>query len=98
MKIHVLRDYSGAEGTDADKNVRAGSTHTVTRARAAELKAVGLVEIVGDDPHPDDEKETEEVSEQKPEGGEKVAQPVTTKVMPTTPNKAAPKVASKPKG
>lgn len=49
MKIKVLRDYSGKEGTDVDKNVFAGSEHHVSRARGAELFASGLVEILSDD-------------------------------------------------
>ena len=88
MKIKVLRDYSGAEGTDVDKNVIAGSTYIVTRARAAELKAVGLVEIVGDDAHPDDEKE-EEVAE------EKQAAPIVNKQATAPKNKAQAKAADK---
>ena len=88
MKIKVLRDYSGAEGTDVDKNVIAGSTHIVTRGRAAELKAVGLVEIVGDDAQPDDEKE-EEVAE------EKQAAPIGNKQASAPKNKAQAKAADK---
>ena len=87
MKIKVLRDYSGAEGTDVDKNVIAGSTHIVTRARAAELKKVGLVEIIGDDVHPDDEQE-EEVEE-------KQAAPIVNKQAAAPKNKARPKAADK---
>lgn len=88
MKIKVLRDYSGAEGTDVDKNVIAGSTHIVTRARAAELKKVGLVEIIGDDVHPDDEQE-EKVAE------EKQAAPIVNKQAAAPKNKAQPKAANK---
>ncbi|EPR14202.1 hypothetical protein M527_29250 [Sphingobium indicum IP26] len=91
MKIKVLRDYSGAEGTDVDKNVIAGSTHIVTRARAAELKAVGLVEIVGEDEHPDDGKEDEEVDEKK-------IQPIANKAAHAPRNKAEPKANDKTKG
>ncbi|MEE4452869.1 hypothetical protein [Novosphingobium resinovorum] len=81
--IKVKRDYSGAEGTDVDKNVFAGSKHTVTRARAAELKAVGLVEIISDEAHPDDDKE-EAVSDQKSE-----PKPISNKAAPVASNKAA---------
>jgi hypothetical protein len=91
MKIKVLRDYSGQEGTDVDKNVFAGSKHVVTRGRAAELKAVGLAEIIGDDPHTDDEEEDVE-------GAEKQIQPITNKAAPVPANKAAPKAADKEKG
>lgn len=49
MKIKVLRDYSGEEGTDPDKNVEAGSEHIVTRARGNALFANGLVEILEDE-------------------------------------------------
>lgn len=49
MKIKVLRDYSGEEGTDPDKNVEAGSEHIVTRARGHALAANGLVEILEDE-------------------------------------------------
>ena len=90
MKIKVLRDYSGAEGTDVDKNVAAGSTHIVTRARAAELKAVGLVEIVGEDEHPDDGKEEEEMDE-------KQIKPIANKQAPAPRNKAEPKANDKGK-
>ncbi|UIJ43719.1 hypothetical protein LZK98_11520 [Sphingomonas cannabina] len=82
MKIKVLRDYSGQEGTDVDKNVLAGSEHVVTRARAAELLAVGLVEAVGDDEHPDDAEAKE---------GEKAMQPIANKAAPTHQNKAVAK-------
>ena len=88
MKIKVLRDYSGAEGTDVDKNVLAGSTHIVTRARAAELKAVGLVKIIGDDVHPKDEQE-EQVAE------EKQAAPIVNKQAGAPKNKADPQSADK---
>ena len=88
MKIKVLRDYSGAEGTDVDKNVIAGSTHIVTRARAAELKKVGLVEIIGDDVHPDDEQE-DEVAEVKQ------AAPIVNKQAAAPKNKARSKAADK---
>lgn len=86
--IKILRDYSGAEGTDADKNVFAGATHTVTRARAAELKAVGLAEIVSDEAHPDDE-------ENKAMSEEKQAQPIANKQAPAPKNKSAPKAEDK---
>lgn len=49
MKIKVLRDYSGEEGTDLDKNVEAGSEHIVSRARGNALHANGLVEILEDE-------------------------------------------------
>lgn len=49
MKIKVLRDYSGEEGADPDKNVEAGSEHIVTRARGNALAANGLVEILEDE-------------------------------------------------
>jgi len=91
MKIKVLRDYSGAEGADVDKNVAAGSTHIVTRARAAELKAVGLVEIVGGDEHPADGKQEEE------EVDEKQIQPIANKQAAAPTNKAEPKANDKGK-
>lgn len=53
--IRVKRDYCGEEGTGPDKDVLAGSEHSVTRARAAALKANGLIEIVSDEAHPDDD-------------------------------------------
>ncbi|WP_103728923.1 hypothetical protein [Novosphingobium sp. HII-3] len=90
MKIKVLRDYCGQEGADVDKNVAAGTEHIVSRARAAELKAVGLVEIVSDDAHPDDVKEDEEVAEQKSE-----PKPIANKPAPKPQNKAEPKPANK---
>lgn len=55
--IKVTRDYSGQEGVGPDKDVLAGSEHSVTRTRAAELKANGLVEIISDEDHPDDGSE-----------------------------------------
>lgn len=55
MKVKVLRDYSGEEGTDADKNVEAGSEHIVTRARGHALAANGLVEILEDEADEGDE-------------------------------------------
>jgi len=92
MKIKVLRDYSGAEGSDADKNVLVGSVHSVTRARAAELQAVGLVEIIDEDgEHPDDaERDETEVSEVKQE-----IEPIANKAARTPRNKVAPKAADK---
>lgn len=88
--IKVKRDYCGAEGTDVDKNVLAGSKHTVTRARAAELKAVGLVDIISDEAHPDDEKE-EAVSNEKSE-----PKPIANKAAPVARNKATKPAAQKP--
>lgn len=55
MRIKVLRDYSGEEGTDADKNVEAGSEHTVTRARGSALFASGLVAILEDEAEEDED-------------------------------------------
>lgn len=49
MKIRVIRDYSGEEGTDVDKNVLAGTEHVVTRARGNALFANGLVKILEDE-------------------------------------------------
>lgn len=82
MKIKVLRDYSGQEGTGVDRNVDAGSVHTVTRARGSELKAVGLVEIISDEAHPDDDKE-EAVPNEKSE-----PKPIANKAAPVASNKA----------
>lgn len=48
MRIRVLRDYSGAEGSGPDRDVLAGQEFVVTRARGSELAANGLVEIVED--------------------------------------------------
>ncbi|MBT2242680.1 hypothetical protein JQK15_03940 [Sphingobium sp. BHU LFT2] len=87
--IKVKRDYCGAEGTDVDKNVLAGSTHSVTRARAAELFAVGLVEIISDEAHPDDEKE-EDVAEEKGE-----PKPIANKQATAPANKVAPAADNK---
>lgn len=90
MKIKVLRDYSGKEGTDADKNVFAGSEHHVSRARGAELEANGLAEILSDDDDdadgPEQPKDAADDGEAS-EGGEKIA--------PITANKAAPRPTSK---
>lgn len=86
--IKVKRDYCGAEGTDVDKNVFAGSTHSVTRARAAELQAVGLVDIISDEDHPDDDKEV-------PVAEEKQIQPIANKKAPAPRNKPAPTAADK---
>ncbi|MDG6079758.1 hypothetical protein E3U23_11215 [Erythrobacter litoralis] len=84
MKIKVLRDYSGAEGTDVDKSVHAGEVFSVSRARANELAANGLVEIVeeeeGDVPDNPEAKQAE-----KPEN-KKAVEPK---------NKSAPKAKSK---
>lgn len=85
MRIKVLRDYSGAEGTDADQNVFAGDEHIVTRARAAELHAVGLVEIVGEDEHPDD---AEAAAEPAAETAEKARQRPKNKAAAQPENKA----------
>ncbi|MES2175102.1 MAG: hypothetical protein V4523_14305 [Pseudomonadota bacterium] len=57
--IKIIRDYSGQEGIGPDKDVLTGTMHSVTRARAAELKANRLVEIVSDEPHAEDEVDTE---------------------------------------
>ena len=86
MKIKVIRDYSGAEGSDVDRNVRAGSEHVVTRARGNELHANGLAEIVDDEAYDE---------ENKPMADEKKAEPVTNKAAPVPPNKAAPKLKNK---
>ncbi|WP_395391570.1 hypothetical protein WBP07_12925 [Novosphingobium sp. BL-8A] len=91
--IKVKRDYCGAEGVDADKNVPEGSEHSVTRARAAELKAVGLIEIISDEAHPDDAKEDANVAEEKSE-----PKPIASKPAPAPRNKAAPKSSDKTSG
>lgn len=83
MKIKVLRDYSGKEGTDVDKNVFAGSEHHVSRARGSELFASGLVEILSDD---DDDSE-----------GPVVADDADEKIDPITIDPPAPKAEAKPK-
>lgn len=88
--IRVKHDYCGAEGNDVDKNVAAGSKHSVSRARAAELKAVGLIEIISDEDHPDDAQKDESKVEEKSE-----PQPIANKPAPTPRNKAAPKAADK---
>ncbi|TCM39143.1 hypothetical protein [Novosphingobium sp. ST904] len=88
--IKVLRDYCGEEGTDVDKNVFADSKHTVTRARAAALFASGLVEIVSDEAHPDDDKDSEAVAEGKNE-----PEPITSKPAPKPRNKSVAKAADK---
>lgn len=49
MKIRVIRDYCGEEGTDVDKNVHAGTEHVVSRARGNALFANGLVKILEDE-------------------------------------------------
>lgn len=91
MKIKVLRDYSGKEGLDADKNVFAGSEHHVSRARGAELAANGLAEILSDDDDdaagPGDPEDAAN-SEDGGEGAEKIA--------PIVSNKAAPEPKAKP--
>ena len=92
MKIRVTRDYSGKEGTDVDKNVFAGTRHTVSRARGNELFANRLVEILSDDDADADEPETdagEPDASTVPETDEKQA--------PTPDNKAAPKPRTKAK-
>ncbi|RSU21210.1 hypothetical protein [Sphingomonas koreensis] len=96
MKIKVLRDYCGAEGTDVDKNVFAGDEHIVTRDRAAQLVAVGLVDIIGDDEHPED-AEAEATGAEPAEDGEKIA-PIASKAARTPSNKKAPKAPNKAKG
>ncbi len=88
--IKVLRDYCGEEGTDVDKNVFAGSEHSVSRARAAALFASGLVEIISDEAHPDEGKKDDTVSEEKSE-----PKPIESKPAPAPRNKAAPKAADK---
>jgi hypothetical protein len=91
MKIKVIRDYSGAEGEGPDKNVLAGSTHSVTHARGLALEANGLVKVVSHEAHPDDEKE-------KAVDGEKSIKPIANKAAPVAPNKAAAKPRDKTKG
>ncbi len=59
MKIKVIRGYSGEEGAGPDKDVREGTEHTVTRTRAKQLEANGLVTILSDDPVDDDEPKTD---------------------------------------
>lgn len=84
MKIRVLRDYSGAEGSGPDRDVLAGQDFTVTRARGNELAANGLVEIV------EDEGE-ENVVGQEVKAGDKPQ----NKAAPEPRNKAAAKPAAK---
>ena len=86
MKIKVLRDYSGAEGSDVDRNVRAEQEFTVTRARGNELAANGLVEIIEDEE--DDVSDEPEV---------KQADKPANKQAATPKNKAAPKSRAKAK-
>lgn len=86
--IKVKRDYSGQEGVGPDKDVLAGTTHSVTRARAAELKANGLVEIISDEAHPDDEADDAA-------SGEKKIDPIVNKAAPRSPNKKATKAVVK---
>lgn len=100
MKIRVIRDYSGEEGTDVDKNVFAGSEHHVSRARGAQLFASGLVEIVEDE---DDDADgpipapADPADEAKGDvGGEKIAPITANKAAPAVDNKAAP--AAKKRG
>jgi len=83
MIIKVVRDYSGQEGVGPDKDVFAGTTHSVTRARGSELFANGLVEIVSDEAHPDDPAGEPE------NDASKEIQPLA--------NKAAPQHRGKPK-
>lgn len=52
MRIKVIRDYCGEEGTGPDKDVLAGQEFTVTRERGAALYANNLVEILEDDADP----------------------------------------------
>ncbi len=94
MKIRVIRDYSGEEGTDVDKNVFAGSEHHVSRARGAELFASGLVEIIEDE---DDDADgplpapVETADDAKAEdSGKKIAPITANKAAPAADNKAAP--------
>lgn len=99
MKIKVIRDYSGEEGTDVDKNVLAGSEHVVSRARAAALKAVGLVQIIGDDLHPDDENSDAPEADQEPNVSDpKQTAPESNKQAPKPNDKAAAKANGKNAG
>lgn len=83
MKIKILRDYSGKEGTDVDNNVFAGSVHHVSRARGSELAANGLAEIISDD---DADVDGPDVPDEKEE-----------KIEPITADPPAPKPDPKPK-
>lgn len=89
MKIKVLRDYSGKEGEDADKNVFAGSEHHVSRARGSELVANGLAEILSDDDQDAEGPGAAASEDDTQDEGEKME--------PITANKAAPKPANKAK-
>lgn len=84
MKIKVLRDYSGEEGTDPDKNVEAGSEYIVTRARGHALAANGLVEILEDEA---DDGEEEDAMNAEPEN--KQQQVPANKQAPAPKTKAA---------
>ncbi|TZG26500.1 hypothetical protein [Sphingomonas montanisoli] len=95
MKIKVLRDYSGQEGTDVDRNVPAGSIHIVTRERAAHLEAVRLAEIIGKDEHPDD---LPAPSAAKSKDRETRIAPIASKAARKPRNKAAPAPENKEAG
>lgn len=83
MKIKVIRDYSGQEGTGVDKDVFAGSEHHVSRVRGSELFASGLVEILSDDDNDVD--------------GPAVADDEADQIDPTITDPPAPKPEPKPK-
>jgi hypothetical protein len=93
MKIKVLRDYSGEEGTDPDKNVQAGSEHIVTRARGNALFANGLVVILEDEADATDGAdgtgESEGYATMQNDAENKQAQAPANKQAPTSKNKAA---------
>lgn len=94
MKIKILRDYCGKEGTDADKNVFAGSQHHVSRARGSELAANGLAEILSDDDLDADGPDAI-ASGDEPEDSDGGADEGGEKIEPITANKAAPKPKAK---
>lgn len=96
MKIKVIRDYCGQEGTDVDKNVIAGTEHHVSRARGSELFANGLVEILEDDDADVDGPAPAPEEEADSENGEKIAPITANKASPAPDNKAAP--AAKKRG
>ena len=91
MRIKVLRDYSGEEGTGVDKNVLAGTKHTVTATRAKALEANGLVEIID---HGSEAKDAA-VGTASDEAGSKAAAAPENKKAPEPANKAAPGSAEK---
>lgn len=88
MKIRVIRDYCGQEGTDVDKNVLAGSEHHVSRARGSELFANGLVEILDDDDADADGPTPAPEEADDAEDGEKIAPITANKAAPANRNKA----------